>query len=70
MQSGDGKAIIEIYDGLGSNDNLLASVDILNNTRPQSITTTGHNLFIKITADAKMDIFATIKIISSPRMYI
>lgn len=69
LENGNGKAKIEIYDGIGSGDNLLAAVDILNNTRPQAVTTTGHNLYINVIADAKIEVFATIRIVSSFRKY-
>lgn len=68
-KSKEGGAKIEIYDGTSSADNLLATINIQNHTRPQSISTTGNNLFIKYTGQPQTDAFASINIISSFRKY-
>ncbi len=68
-KSENGNATIEIYDGFSASENLLAVVNILNNTRTQSVTTTSNNLYIKFIADARTEVFAVIKIVSSYSKY-
>lgn len=64
-KSENGNAKIEIFDGFSSSDNLLAVVNIRNNTRPQSVTTTGNNVFVRFTADARTEVFGTMTLLSS-----
>ena len=66
-KSKQGAARIEVYDGFSTSDNLLSIVNIQNLTRPQSVSTTGSNLFIKYVAQAQTEAFASVNIISSPR---
>ncbi|XP_050298201.1 protein bark beetle isoform X2 [Anthonomus grandis grandis] len=44
-------ALLEIYDGSDLNNRLLQKISIRNNTRPQSMTTTSHQIFIKFQAE-------------------
>lgn len=64
-KSENGNAKIEIFDGYSSSDNLLAVINIQNNTRPQSVTTTGNNVFVRFTADARTEVFGTMTLVSS-----
>ncbi|XP_065210133.1 protein bark beetle-like [Planococcus citri] len=68
-KSKQGAARIELYDGFSSTDNLLAIVNIQNLTRPQSVSTTGSNLFIKYVAQAQTEAFASVNIISSSQKW-
>lgn len=68
-KSENGNATIELYDGFSTSDNLLAIVNIANNSRPQSVSTTGPNLFIRFSVTARTDLFTTIKIVSAFGMY-
>ncbi|XP_049825562.1 protein bark beetle isoform X2 [Aethina tumida] len=55
---------IEIYDGSTLNHRLLTTLVIRNNTRPQSITTTGNQIFVKFRADARTDSAIYLRILS------
>ncbi|KAL3267568.1 hypothetical protein HHI36_011686 [Cryptolaemus montrouzieri] len=44
-------AEILVYDGTNFNNRLITTISIRNNTRPQSISTTGNQMFLKFKAD-------------------
>ncbi|XP_058814213.1 protein bark beetle isoform X1 [Topomyia yanbarensis] len=55
-------AVIQIYDGMSENDRLLASWNIRNSTRPQSVTSTREKMFIKFRADARSQVLAHFRV--------
>ncbi len=50
----DGGATMDIMDGSDANARLITTVEIKNYTRPESVVTTGNNLFIIFKAKAKV----------------
>jgi len=54
-------AIIEVYDGTVR---LLATVKVRNGTLPQSVTSTGHNLFIKFIAEPRTNALVFVRVSS------
>lgn len=63
-------AQIDVYDGVSSNDVLLATIMIRNGTKPQSITTTRHNVYVRFRAQPKTQLVGFLKITSGIRMYL
>ncbi|KAL9707408.1 hypothetical protein quinque_010926 [Culex quinquefasciatus] len=57
-------ATIQIFDGMSENDRLLASWNIRNSTRPQSITSTREKMFIKFEAEPRSRVLAQFRVIS------
>ncbi|XP_058056870.1 protein bark beetle [Anopheles bellator] len=57
-------AHISIYDGMSENDRLLASWNVRNSTRPQSVTSTREKLFIKLRADPRSAVLAHFRVSS------
>ena len=57
-------AVIEVYDGPSSSEHLLASVNIRNYTRPQSIVTTSNTIFIRFKAEARTEMTVFMKLTS------
>ena len=57
-------AIIEVYDGPSSTEQLLASLSIRNYTRPQSIVTTSNTIFITFKAEARTEMAIFMKLTS------
>ncbi|XP_044255606.1 protein bark beetle isoform X2 [Tribolium madens] len=58
-------ASFEVYDGSTLNHRLLTSFPIRNNTRPQSITSTGRHLFVKFRAAASTETVVFMRVFSS-----
>lgn len=61
---------LQIYDGTGTSDNLLASVSFRNASRPQSVTTTRNNLFINFVAEPFSEAVSLIRITSGHSQYL
>lgn len=57
-------AVIEVYDGISKEEKLLARVSVRNETLPQSISTSGQNLFVKFTAEPRTQMVAFFRITS------
>ncbi|XP_063914202.1 protein bark beetle isoform X2 [Zophobas morio] len=57
-------ATVEIYDGSALNHRLLTTFSIRNNTRPQSLTSIGHQIFVKFKADARTDTAIFMRLLS------
>ncbi|XP_053697382.1 protein bark beetle [Sabethes cyaneus] len=55
-------AVVQIYDGMSENDRLLASWNIRNSTRPQSVTSTKEKMFIKFRADPRSQVLAHFRV--------
>lgn len=55
-------AELQIYDGQSSNDRLLSSWLLRNNTRPQSITSTRNQIFIRFRADPRSEVVGFLRI--------
>lgn len=55
---------MSVYDGVSSNERLLASFDLYNNTKPQSVTSTRNHIFIQFSAKAMTETLGLIKITS------
>ncbi|XP_034245120.1 protein bark beetle isoform X3 [Thrips palmi] len=60
-------AKIEVYDGANANDELLATIVIRNGTKPQSITTTRHNVYVRFRAQPKTQLVGFLQITSGYR---
>ncbi|KFB47778.1 AGAP009143-PA-like protein [Anopheles sinensis] len=57
-------AQLSVYDGMSENDRLLASWDVRNFTRPQTVTSTREKLYIKLRADARSAVLAHFRVTS------
>lgn len=57
-------AVIEVYDGISTGEKLLARVKIRNGTLPQSVTTSGQNLYIKFYAEPRTSVVAFLRLTS------
>ncbi|XP_035780255.1 protein bark beetle-like isoform X1 [Anopheles albimanus] len=57
-------AQISVYDGMSENDRLLATWNVRNSTRPQSVTSTREKLFIKLRADPRAAVLAHFRVTS------
>ncbi|CAH0560148.1 unnamed protein product [Brassicogethes aeneus] len=55
---------IEVYDGSTLNHRLLTKIYIRNNTRPQSVSTTGNQIFVRFRSDARTDSAVFLRILS------
>ncbi|XP_045768313.1 protein bark beetle isoform X2 [Maniola jurtina] len=55
---------IFVYDGLTTNDKLLLSFSIRNNTRPQSVTSTRSRMHVRFHADTRTDIVGFLRLTS------
>ncbi|XP_062547876.1 protein bark beetle isoform X1 [Armigeres subalbatus] len=55
-------AVIQIYDGMSENDRLLASWNIRNSTRPQTVTTTREKMHIRLRADPRSRVLAHFRV--------
>ncbi|XP_055592413.1 protein bark beetle-like isoform X1 [Uranotaenia lowii] len=55
-------ATIQIYDGMSENDRLLASWNIRNSTRPQSVTSTREKMFIRLRAESRSRVLAHFRV--------
>lgn len=60
-------AVVEVYDGLSSSDNLLASVKVRNGTLPQSVTSTRQNLLLRFVAESRTHTIVFVRVISGYR---
>ncbi|KAK9870173.1 hypothetical protein WA026_006263 [Henosepilachna vigintioctopunctata] len=60
-------AYLEVYDGTNLNNRLISAFSIRNNTRPQSITTTGTQMYVKFTGDPYSHSVVFLRIISGPQ---
>lgn len=57
-------AIIEVYDGVGTTEKMLARVRVKNGTLPQSVTTTRQNLFVKFIAEPRTNAIIFVRLSS------
>ncbi|KOC70028.1 Galectin-3-binding protein [Habropoda laboriosa] len=57
-------ALIEVYDGLGDAEKLLATVRVKNGTLPQSVTTTRQNLYVKFIAEPRTNTIVFVRLSS------
>lgn len=57
-------AIVEVYDGISGAGKLLASVKVRNGTLPQSVTSTGQDLFMKFTAESRTNTIVFVRLSS------
>lgn len=57
-------AVIEVFDGASQTERQLASVSVRNGTRPQSVVTTRHNIYIRFKAEARTQMVASMKLTS------
>ncbi|XP_041988464.1 protein bark beetle isoform X2 [Aricia agestis] len=57
---------IFIYDGLSTEDKLLMSFSIKNNTRPQSVTSTRNRMQVRFHANTRTDIIGFLRLTSGP----
>jgi hypothetical protein len=57
-------ASIEVYDGSTLNHRLLTKFSIRNNTRPQSLTSTGHQISIKFRAEPRTETVVFMRLLS------
>lgn len=55
-------AFLVIHDGTSSSDRLLSKISIRNNTKPQSIVTTGNSLFIQFKSQAWTQVLALVRL--------
>ncbi|EFN78073.1 Lysyl oxidase-like protein 4 [Harpegnathos saltator] len=63
-------AVIEVYDGLGTSDKLLASVKVRNGTLPQSVTSSRQNIFLRFTAEPRSNTIVFVRVTSGyQKMY-
>ncbi|XP_043270872.1 protein bark beetle isoform X2 [Venturia canescens] len=60
-------AMIEVYDGISTDERLLAKVNVRNGTLPQSVTTTKQNLYIRFVSEPRTNMIAFIRITSGYR---
>lgn len=66
MTDRNNSAKITIHDGGGPNDRILAEIKVKNNTKPQSITTTRGNMYVKYSAESRSELVGFFKITSGP----
>lgn len=59
-------AELQIYDGQSSNDRLLSSWFLRNNTRPQSVTSTRSQIYIKFRADPRSEVVGFLRLTTGP----
>jgi len=57
-------ALIEVYDGASQTERKLASVSVRNGTRPQSVVTTRHTIYIRFKVEARTQMIASMKLTS------
>lgn len=57
-------AVIEVYDGASQTERKLASVSVRNGTRPQSVVTTRHTIYIRFKVEARTQMIASMKLTS------
>lgn len=57
-------AVIEVFDGASPTERQLASVNIRNGTRPQSVVTNRHTIYIRFKAEARTQMIAYMKLTS------
>lgn len=57
-------ATIEVYDGSAYNHRLLTAFQIRNNSRPQSFTSSGHQIYIKFRAQPKATVVVFMRLLS------
>jgi hypothetical protein len=57
-------AVIEVFDGASPTERRLASVSVRNGTRPQSVVTTRHTVYIRFKAEARTQMIASMKLTS------
>ncbi|XP_023022507.2 C-type lectin domain-containing protein bark beetle isoform X1 [Leptinotarsa decemlineata] len=67
VTSRNDSASIEIFDGSTLNHRILNKFSIRNNTRPQTIASTGNQIFIKFRADPASDVVIFMRILSGLR---
>lgn len=60
----NGSCSVRIHDGISSQDRVLANFSLFNSTKVQSVTSTGHNIFISFFADRMTETYALIRITS------
>ncbi|XP_063235879.1 protein bark beetle isoform X2 [Bacillus rossius redtenbacheri] len=51
-------ALIQVFDGLGPGDRLLASLRLRNGSKPQSVATTGRTVYITFRAEPRAEVLA------------
>lgn len=57
--------LIQIFDGVSENDNLLGEFSIRNNTRVQTLTSTRNRLYVKFRSDSHTQTFVYMKLMSA-----
>lgn len=57
-------AMIEVYDGIGEAEKLLARVRVKNGTLPQSVATTRQNLYVKFVAEPRTNTIVFVRLSS------
>jgi hypothetical protein len=57
-------AVIEVFDGASPTERQLALVSVRNGTRPQSVVTTRHTIYIRFKAEARTAMIASMKLTS------
>lgn len=58
-------ATIEVFDGIGETEKLLAKVRVKNDTLPQSVTTSRQNLYVKFIAEPRTNTIVFVRLSSS-----
>ena len=66
----NGSCSVQIHDGISSQDRVLASFSLYNTTKVQSVTSTGHNIYISFLAEGMTETYALIRITSGIGKYI
>ena len=59
-------ATLEIRDGSDANARLITTVDVRNYTRPESVVTTGNNMYVVFKAKAKLKVELFLEITAGP----
>lgn len=62
-------AVIEVFDGASPTERQLALVSVRNSTRPQSLVTTRHTIYIRFKAEARTQMIAYMKLTSGYSKY-
>ena len=57
---------MEIRDGSDANARLITTVDVRNYTRPESVVTTGNNMYVVFKAKAKLKVELFLEITAGP----
>jgi hypothetical protein len=62
-------AVVEVFDGASTTERQLASVSVRNGTRPQSVVTTRHTIYIRFKAEERTQMVAYMKLTSGYSKY-